>query len=80
MVKCVSSKKDELDKDTNAKERAAYLKGDVKSKTKEELYEELVETIKEYNLESESGTIEKAYRIADEAHKDQRRKSGEPYC
>ena len=51
MVKCVSSKKDELDKDTNAKERAAYLKGDVKSKTKEELYEELVETIKDYNLE-----------------------------
>ncbi|MBE5935190.1 MAG: bifunctional (p)ppGpp synthetase/guanosine-3',5'-bis(diphosphate) 3'-pyrophosphohydrolase [Lachnospiraceae bacterium] len=73
------SKKEELDKDTNAKERAAYLRGDVKAKTKEELYDELVETIKDYNLENELDIIEKAYRLADEAHKEQRRKSGEPY-
>jgi len=75
----VMSKKEELDKDTNAKERAAYLRGDVKAKTKEELYDELVETIKDYNLENELDIIEKAYRLADEAHKEQRRKSGEPY-
>ena len=71
--------KEELDRDTNARERAAYLRGDVKDKTKEELYAELVETIKEYNLEDELGIVEKAYRLADEAHKEQKRKSGEPY-
>ena len=75
----MTSKREELDKDTNAKERAAYLRGDVKPKTKEELYDELVETIKEYNLEDELPIIEKAYKLADDAHKDQRRKSGEPY-
>ena len=42
----MTGNRDELDKDTNAKERAAYLRGDVKSKTKEELYIELVEKIK----------------------------------
>ena len=71
--------KEDIDKDTNAKERAAYLKGEVKDKTKDELYTELVETIKAYNLESGLEIVEKAYRIADEAHKEQKRKSGEPY-
>ncbi len=43
------------------------------------LYEELVHSIRRYHPSDDITMIEKAYRIADEAHKDQRRKSGEPY-
>ena len=39
----------------------------------------LVEKIKEYHPSDDFSMIEKAYHIADEAHKDQKRKSGEPY-
>ena len=43
------------------------------------LYEELVHSIRRYHPSDDISMIEKAYHIADEAHKDQRRKSGEPY-
>lgn len=43
------------------------------------LYQELVGTIRSYHPSADLSMIEKAYRIADDAHKDQRRKSGEPY-
>lgn len=45
----------------------------------EVLYQELIEAIKTYHPSTDFSMIEKAYRIAYEAHKDQRRKSGEPY-
>lgn len=45
----------------------------------EELYKQLIETIKRYHPSSDISLVEKAYAIADEAHKDQKRKSGEPY-
>ena len=45
----------------------------------EVLYQELVATIRKYHPSDDISLIEKAYRIADEAHKDQKRKSGEPY-
>ena len=45
----------------------------------EVLYQELIETIKTYHPSTDFSMIEKAYRIASEAHKEQRRKSGEPY-
>ena len=44
-----------------------------------QLYRQLIETIRNYHPSADLSMIEKAYRIADEAHKDQRRKSGEPY-
>jgi len=43
------------------------------------LYEELVRSIRRYHPSDDITMIEKAYHIADDAHKDQRRKSGEPY-
>ncbi len=43
------------------------------------LYEQLVETIRKYRPATDLSAIEKAYRVADEAHKGQLRKSGEPY-
>ena len=45
----------------------------------EELFTELVGTIRAYHPSADISQIEKAYRIADEAHQGQLRKSGEPY-
>lgn len=45
----------------------------------EVLYEELIAAVKKYHPSADISMIEKAYRIAYEAHKDQVRKSGEPY-
>jgi len=45
----------------------------------EALYEDLVKSIKKYHPSDDLSMIEKAYQIARDAHKDQKRKSGEPY-
>ncbi|MGN0480475.1 MAG: HD domain-containing protein, partial [Lachnospiraceae bacterium] len=46
----------------------------------EVLYAQLIDTIKKYHPSTDDLTqIEKAYKIADAAHKGQKRKSGEPY-
>ena len=47
--------------------------------TPEELWEELKRKYLSYRPESELEPIERAYRLASEKHKDQKRKSGEPY-
>ena len=46
---------------------------------KEELYNSLIECIRKYHPSANTDIIEKAYRIADEAHNGQKRKSGEDY-
>ena len=43
------------------------------------LYEKLKKRILEYHPSSDLTMVEKAYKLAYEAHKDQKRKSGEPY-
>ena len=43
------------------------------------LYDQLIRTIQQYHPSSDVSMIDKAYAIASEAHKDQKRKSGEPY-
>jgi len=45
----------------------------------EKLYSELIESVLKYHPSTDISLIEKAYRIADNAHKGQVRKSGEPY-
>lgn len=45
----------------------------------EELYERLKTRIKAYHPSSDLELVDKAYRLAYDAHKDQKRKSGEPY-
>ena len=45
----------------------------------EVLYEDLVRSIRKYHPSDDLTMIERAYRIAKEAHKEQKRKSGEPY-
>lgn len=45
----------------------------------DQIYKVLIEKIKEYHPSDDFSMIEKAYHIADDAHKEQKRKSGEPY-
>ncbi|MCR5609764.1 MAG: bifunctional (p)ppGpp synthetase/guanosine-3',5'-bis(diphosphate) 3'-pyrophosphohydrolase [Lachnospiraceae bacterium] len=71
--------KDQFEGTVIAERKGYYLEDNTKGKTKEELYDELIEVIRQYHPSTDFSMIEKAYRIADEAHKDQKRKSGEPY-
>ena len=43
------------------------------------LYQDLIRTIHQYHPSDDISMVEKAYRVANECHKDQKRKSGEPY-
>ena len=43
------------------------------------LYEELIKKIRAYHPSADLSIVEKAYRLAFDAHKEQKRKSGEPY-
>lgn len=45
----------------------------------EALYQELIARVQKYHPSDDISLIEKAYQVAYEAHKDQVRKSGEPY-
>ena len=45
----------------------------------EQLYHVLIERVRKYHPSADITMIEKAYRIGKEAHRDQVRKSGEPY-
>lgn len=45
----------------------------------EELYRDLISRVQKYHPSDDISLIEKAYQLADEAHKTQVRKSGEPY-
>ena len=45
----------------------------------EELYDALVKRVRKYHPNADISLIEKAYNLGKEAHKDQLRKSGEPY-
>ncbi|MBS4961413.1 MAG: bifunctional (p)ppGpp synthetase/guanosine-3',5'-bis(diphosphate) 3'-pyrophosphohydrolase [Clostridiales bacterium] len=45
----------------------------------DKLYQELIEKIKTYHPSNDFSMVEKAYQLAVDAHKDQKRKSGEPY-
>lgn len=45
----------------------------------EALYEKLIEAIRLYHPSDDISMIEKAYKLSYDAHKDQKRKSGEPY-
>jgi len=47
--------------------------------TPDELYIQLVDRIKKYHPTDNFEKLDKAYEIAKEAHKEQKRKSGEPY-
>lgn len=66
-------------------ELAKIKKADASVKTMEDftspsvLYEELISSVQKYHPSTDISMIEKAYRIARDAHEGQVRKSGEPY-
>ena len=62
---------------TNQVERAVDTPADFTSP--EVLYNKLIETIRQYHPSSDLSDIERAYKVAKEAHEGQFRKSGEPY-
>lgn len=43
------------------------------------LYQDLIDSIRKYHPSDDISLVEKAYRMATDAHKEQKRKSGEPY-
>lgn len=45
----------------------------------DQLYHDLIERVRKYQPNVDISLIQKAYEVADEAHKEQVRKSGEPY-
>ena len=48
-------------------------------KKPEELYQDLITRVRRYHPSDDISLIERAYKVANDAHKDQARKSGEPY-
>ena len=68
-----------------AEKLASVKKADAAVKTMsdftspEVLYQELIGSVRKYHPSTDISMIEKAYKVASEAHKDQKRKSGEPY-
>ena len=65
--------------------KAEIKKADANVKTMEDftspeiLYDELIASVTKYHPSTDISMIEKAYKIAYEAHEGQKRKSGEPY-
>ncbi|MCM1058355.1 MAG: bifunctional (p)ppGpp synthetase/guanosine-3',5'-bis(diphosphate) 3'-pyrophosphohydrolase [Firmicutes bacterium] len=51
----------------------------VEFRNPDDLYQELIQRVRKYHPSTDISMIEKAYRVAGEAHKNQKRKSGEPY-
>ncbi len=88
MTEDTISKAEHADPELNklpAEERSLIRRADASAKTMqdftspEELYGELLASIRKYHPSDDISMVEKAYRIAYDAHKDQKRRSGEPY-
>ena len=85
----MSDEKNKVDTTTEIKnsemKKAEIKKADANVKTMEDftspeiLYDELIASVKKYHPSTDISMIEKAYKIAYEAHEGQKRKSGEPY-
>lgn len=74
----------EMNKSENLFEKPQYIDGHIVKKEEEfekpqDLYETLIKEIYQYHPSTDISMIEKAYQIAYDAHKDQKRKSGESY-
>ena len=71
------------DKQEKLKNEIAAVDAGVKSMedftSPEQLYQELISSVRKYHPSDDLTLIEKAYKVAYEAHKGQVRKSGEPY-
>lgn len=70
-------KEEELEKEIAAVDASVKSMDDFTSP--EQLYRELIASVKKYHPSDDISLIDKAYRVASEAHEGQVRKSGEPY-
>lgn len=74
---------EEKNQETNNKKGMVFDDGRIEAiqefQSPEQLYQDLISRVKKYHPSDDITLIEKAYRTAYEAHKDQVRKSGEPY-
>ena len=68
-----------IDREEEMKKDDASVRAMADFTSPEVLYDELITAVKKYHPSANISMIEKAYRIAYDAHKDQVRKSGEPY-
>ena len=75
----VIQKEEEKEKLESVKKADAAVKSMHDFTSPEVLYEELIKSVRKYHPSADISMIEKAYKIAAQAHKDQKRKSGEPY-
>lgn len=69
----------EQDKNIKTKEVERPVDTPADFTSPEVLYQDLITEIKKYHPSSDLSDIEKAYKVAYEAHEGQKRKSGEPY-
>ena len=74
-----SSGQSEQEKLESVKKADAAVKSMNDFTSPEDLYQELISSVRKYHPSADISMIQKAYEVAREAHKDQKRKSGEPY-
>ena len=83
ITKSTEAKKDEMQVEKEKLESVKRADAAVKTMhdftSPEVLYEELINSVRKYHPSTDISMIEKAYRVASEAHEGQKRKSGEPY-
>ena len=83
ITKSTEAKKDEMqvekEKLKSVKRADAAVKTMHDFTSPEVLYKELINSVLKYHPSTDISMIEKAYKVASEAHEGQKRKSGEPY-
>ena len=83
ITKSTEAKKDEMqvekEKLESVKREDAAVKTMHDFTSPEVLYKELINSVLKYHPSTDISMIEKAYKVASEAHEGQKRKSGEPY-
>ncbi len=72
-------KRNQQEEQQNMEMQNDHIKPTKEFVSPESLYEELIAGVRRYHPSTDISLIEKAYKIADEAHKGQVRKSGEAY-
>ena len=83
ITKSTEAKKDEMQVEKEKLESVKRADEAVKTMhdftSPEVLYKELINSVLKYHPSTDISMIEKAYKVASEAHEGQKRKSGEPY-
>ena len=79
VVKTLEGNRTENKKTTNFILDDGRIEGIAEYLSPEQLYQDLIARVRRYHPSDDITLIEKAFRVAEAAHEQQRRKSGEPY-